>query len=161
MSHKFTEEDLEIGKHLKDQNITNILMVINKSDLVSKEEITKLFTGFLTSHPNSNVISISTQTGKNLENLENRLLEIVLGESMADGEVKFDSVVVANVRHRQALEGAFESLLESEKTTKLGLPGDFIAIDIRGALDYLGQITGETVNEEIIHRIFHDFCVGK
>ena len=41
------------------------------------------------------------------------------------------------------------------------LPGDFIAIDVRGALDQLGLITGETVTEDIIHRIFRDFCVGK
>ena len=47
------------------------------------------------------------------------------------------------------------------RTTAQRLPGDFIAIDARGALDALGLITGETVTEDIIHRIFHDFCVGK
>ena len=72
-----------------------------------------------------------------------------------------ESVVVSSVRHREALESALASLREAERTAEQRLPGDFIAIDARGALDALGRITGETVTDNIIHRIFQDFCVGK
>ena len=72
-----------------------------------------------------------------------------------------ESVVVSSARHREALESALSSLCEAERTAKQGLPGDFVAIDARGALDALGLITGETVTDDIVHRIFKDFCVGK
>jgi tRNA modification GTPase len=91
--------------------------------------------------------------------LERALLEAAGME--AQGEDGTGTVVVANVRHVHALQEAQRSLEEAERTAIQCLPGDFIAIDLRGALDALGQITGETVSEEIIHRIFRDFCVGK
>jgi tRNA modification GTPase len=72
-----------------------------------------------------------------------------------------ESVVITASRHAQALDKAHQTLRHALETTRARLPGDFIAIDVRGALDALGEITGETVTEEIVHRIFQDFCVGK
>ncbi|MCS6777397.1 MAG: tRNA uridine-5-carboxymethylaminomethyl(34) synthesis GTPase MnmE [Chloroherpetonaceae bacterium] len=99
-------------------------------------------------------ISVSARTGEGLSDLEQALCAYARTTSP-------DSVVIANARHQQALQQAHNSLTHALHTTQQQLPGDFIAIDVRGALDAVGQITGETVTEEIIHRIFQDFCVGK
>ena len=114
---------------------------------------------------------ISAQTGAGLEELETAIATHACGPSFPDSagqpaasslaEAAAEPVLVSSARHRQALEAAYHSLQEAERTVAQQLPGDFIAIDARGALDSLGLITGETVTEDIIHRIFRDFCVGK
>jgi len=72
-----------------------------------------------------------------------------------------ETITVTLSRHHLALEAAKDSLSIAIATVSQKLPGDFVAIDVRGALDSLGLITGETVTDEIVHRIFSDFCVGK
>lgn len=104
--------------------------------------------------PPRNHVSVSARTGEGLPELEQALCQHARGNST-------ESVVIASTRHRQALQQAHHSLTHALRTTQQQLPGDFIAIDVRGALDAIGQITGETVTEEIIRRIFQDFCVGK
>ena len=83
------------------------------------------------------------------------------GPTRASESDAAESVIVTAARHALALEAAHQALEHALQTTRARLPGDFIAIDVRGALDALGEITGETVTEEIVHRIFQDFCVGK
>src|SRR5262249_5118527 len=113
---------------------------------------------------------VSAQMGEGLERLETAIATLACGSSFsaigigagsAPAEALAEQVLVSDVRHRLALEAAYRSLREAEQTVGQRLPGDFIAIDVRGALDSLGLITGETVTEDIIHRIFRDFCVGK
>jgi tRNA modification GTPase len=169
-----TPEDRALGQRLVDIEAHGILVAINKQDLVTTaraeaivEETRHAFAAL--AHA---VLLVSAQTGAGLERLESALVESALstetGAVTADGpSTAFsmaeasETVLVASARHRQALENARSSVCEAERTVCARLPGDFIAIDVRGALDALGQITGETVTEDIIHRIFHDFCVGK
>jgi tRNA modification GTPase len=129
-----------------------IVRALNKSDLPPANGVTA-------GEPDLPLIRVSALTGDGMAPLEQALLQAV-GAGL-DGADAAASVVVTNVRHSHALQQASASLMQAEQTTLQRMPGDFIAIDVRGALDALGQITGETVNEEIIHRIFHDFCVGK
>jgi tRNA modification GTPase len=70
-------------------------------------------------------------------------------------------VVLSRARHLDAMRGVVEALESVQRSLEAGLPSDFLTIDLRGALQALGEITGETATEEIVHRIFHDFCVGK
>ena len=121
------------------------IRVLNKADLFPA-----------TQHSTLNTLAVSALTGEGLDTLRNAIAESVL-----HGRVSAESAIVSNVRHQHALESARDSLAHAESTTQQALPPDFISIDLRAALDSLGQITGETATEEIIHRIFHDFCVGK
>ena len=66
-----------------------------------------------------------------------------------------------NQRHKAALEQAKESLQRSLETIRSGLSAEFIAVDLRGALDSLGLIIGATYTDDILERIFNDFCIGK
>ena len=64
-------------------------------------------------------------------------------------------------RHREALERAERQLLGARKGLGEGLSVEFVALDVRGALGALGEVLGETVTEEVLDQIFHDFCIGK
>ena len=162
----WTPEDETVLDQVREE-AAHLLLVFNKSDLLTPEEADCLRAALSARTADfAAPVFVSAQTGAGLDTLETTLIESIRGGEKADEEVDGDgdgtgTVLVSNARHRQALEAALRSLQEAERTFRLRLPGDFIAIDTRGALDALGQITGETVTEEIIHRIFHDFCVGK
>ena len=78
------------------------------------------------------------------------------------GEIINDfGAAVINERHKEALIKAYESLKSAVETIEGGLPVDMTSVDIENAISHLGEITGLTVSEEIVDRIFHEFCVGK
>ena len=75
--------------------------------------------------------------------------------------VPLESVMVTNVRHKQALLLAQKSLLHAQQSTNSAMSQEFIALDLRDALNHLGEITGETTTEDLLDRIFSTFCIGK
>lgn len=107
--------------------------------------------------PPTEGVVVSASTGWNLIALEDALAELALGGRIAETE----GTVVTHARHRQALESALAHLAEAHKTLNAELPADFVSIDVRGALDALGKITGETATEDVIEEIFSRFCIGK
>lgn len=124
------------------------LVVWNKWDLVAPP-----------APNNGGAIPVSAATGWNIEALEDAIAEAVLGGQAAPSES--EAAVVTHARHRHALEAARASLTEARGTLAAGLPADFVAIDVRGALTALGEITGETATEDVIAEIFSRFCIGK
>lgn len=130
------------------------LLVINKCDLprrLGKEEIDAA------SPVNAGLIEISAklQVGLDLlrEAIRNRLTPSRL-ESQ-------DSVLVTNLRHIQALERALDGVEQAARSVEAGRAGELIAMDLRIAADALGEITGVITTDEILERIFAEFCVGK
>ncbi len=165
-----TPEDVAIGHRLTALETHRARIVVNKVDLVSAAQAHAVVAAARQVLPASvgEALLLSAQTGVGLEGLEAALVEGIAAPATKSRQNPYpeaaeesETVIVAAARHRQALEAAVAAVREAERTTQACLPGDFIALDVRGALDALGQITGETVTEEIIHRIFHDFCVGK
>ena len=77
-----------------------------------------------------------------------------------DIEVK-ESVLISNARHKNMLSKADEALSRALMTIESGMPEDFISMDLQDALSALGEITGDSVDDEIIDRIFTRFCLGK
>jgi len=156
-----TEEDRAIGAQLAASEVRRALLVLNKQDAVPPEQAQAVAAEALRTFgpPFFGAVSLSARTGAGLEALEAALARLVTGPEGGDSAA--EAVILTSARHRQALEAAHASLCEAERTVAQRLPGDFIAIDVRGALDSLGLITGETVTEDILHRIFQDFCVGK
>lgn len=156
-----TAEDREILQALRgggaEESPARIVFAANKRDAASESQIVAILTDCAAlAYAGDSSVAVSAQTGAGLAELEARLTE-----SGSEVGAAPDAVIVSNARHREALEAALNSLMEAERTANLRLPGDFVAIDIRGATEAIGQITGETVTEDIIHRIFRDFCVGK
>ena len=101
-------------------------------------------------------LRISAKTGEGLDQLRQRLVSI--GRSLMDTQ---NAVLVANVRHYEALKHASESLTAVQKGLDDGIPTDLVAQDLREAIYYLGSITGEITTDEVLGSIFSRFCIGK
>ncbi len=93
----------------------------------------------------------------NIAPLEEALAERILGGAAPAA----DGAAVTHARHKHALESARTRLHDARQTLEADLPADFVSIDIRGALEALGLITGETATEDILAEIFSKFCIGK
>ncbi len=151
--------DAQVGWSAEDGAIMDMLqdkkaiILINKIDIGDAIDMGELGRRF----PTTPILRISVQEGWGLEELENVIYEMVF-----KGEVRpEESVLVSNARHMEALLRAKASLRGVHRTLEAGMPVDLAAIDLREAWEHLGKITGDTVGEDVIDRIFSDFCVGK
>ncbi len=102
------------------------------------------------------VITLSAKNGMNIAYLKEKLFELAIGE-----DVPRESTVVTNARHYDALQRADQALGDVLTGLDSGVTGDFIAMDIRRALNFLGEITGEIGVEDLLGAIFSRFCIGK
>jgi tRNA modification GTPase len=140
-----TNDDRRVLDELEGKQV---LAVINKSDLPRKLE------QFET--PGVQV-SVSCRTGEGLDGLKRAISDVVRQGTIGPREHAW----AVNQRHKTALEQTCDSLHKALGTTTAGLSPEFIALDLRGALDGLGLIIGATYTEDILERIFNDFCIGK
>ena len=85
----------------------------------------------------------------------------MVGAVLGGGVSVSEAPLVSNPRHKEALERAERHLAQAQTSLEAVLPDDFITIDLTAALNALGEITGETVTEELLETIFSRFCVGK
>ena len=69
--------------------------------------------------------------------------------------------IITNIRHKDLLNKARNGLLQAKETILNGLPIDMISINIKTAIESLGEILGESVSEDVLNKIFEKFCVGK
>lgn len=104
----------------------------------------------------NNFIPISAINQMNIEYLKEKLYELALA-----GKVSLENTIVTNVRHYEALQHAADSLKAALQGLEANITGDFLAMDIRRALAYLGEITGEVGVEDLLDNIFSKFCIGK
>lgn len=143
------ENDSEIMEFIKDRQG---IVLLNKTDLqpvVSEEELRKL-TG-------KEVISISAKEGKGIEELEKLLKEMFLS-----GKVEYnDEVCITNIRQKQSIMEAFESVKMVKQSIEDGMPEDFYTIDFMNAYEELGHVIGEAVEDDLVNEIFGKFCMGK
>jgi tRNA modification GTPase len=124
------------------------LVVANKCDLPHRAELSGLGSG---------VVLTSALTGQGINELEEQMVSAVLGGKV----IVSDAPLVSNPRHRGALERAASSLDHALQAIDTGMPDDFVTIDLTAALTDLGEITGETVHEDLLEAIFRNFCIGK
>ncbi len=113
-----------------------------------------------TLHPSlitqENWVPISAINRMNIEYLKEKLYEAVISRKVSAGDT-----IVANARHYEALGKASEALEAALRGLENNVTGDFLAMDIRRALSYLGEITGEITTEDLLGNIFGRFCIGK
>ncbi len=131
----------------------NAVFVVNKTDL-SESIITKTLAERFAPE---NVIEISAKTKEGIDRLESWLKEYVYGSSRQSEE----EIYIQNERQINLLRQAADSLKDALEAAENRLPYDCLTIDVDRALTLMGEITGETVRDEIINEIFARFCVGK
>ncbi|MPM39113.1 tRNA modification GTPase MnmE [bioreactor metagenome] len=145
-----SSEDIEILEFIKNKKS---IILVNKTDIDNKIDFDKLC--MYTDEKNIIYISVKEDTG--IDKLTERFMELFFG-----GEIQTkDSVIISNVRHKNMLCKAAEALERAIVTIETRMPEDFISMDLQEALSALGEITGDSVDDEIIDRIFTRFCLGK
>ncbi len=149
-SQPLTEEDKEILSLVKGRQY---VIIINKSDLGSADVKEHLAPEF----KNAPLIELSAKTGAGFDAFTEWLQKFVYGNDRHLG----DGIYVQNARHERLLAGSLASMEDALAAAESHLPYDCIMIDLRNAAEYLGEITGDTVRDEIINEIFSKFCIGK
>ncbi|MCB2343164.1 tRNA uridine-5-carboxymethylaminomethyl(34) synthesis GTPase MnmE [Clostridium estertheticum] len=147
-SMDLSREDIEIIDYIKEKKY---IVLLNKSDLGGKIDISEL-----RNLKSKYITEISIKTGFGLDDLRNNIKDLFF-----NGEIKTEGVFVTNNRHKQALIRAKENLESSLSALEYTSAIDLASIDIRNAWMNLGEITGEALDEDIIHKIFSEFCLGK
>ncbi len=132
-----------------------LFILINKIDIDTSEKRNEFKTG-ITLHEDESMLFISAKTGEGLDELRESISSTV--ESYKAGT---ENVIITNIRHYRALSQVIDSLERVREGLKNNLEEDLIAIDIRHAIHYLGEITGEITTDEILGNIFRNFCIGK
>ena len=148
-SKELSKEDYEILDLCK--NSTGVVLV-NKSDLqqtLSMQEICNL--------SGKDVISFSAAKGDGLDELESYIKRQFIESKIEEK----DDLYITNARQKEALVQTKDSLEKVLESIEFGMPEDLYAIDLTNAYESLGKIIGETLEEDIINKIFKDFCMGK
>lgn len=145
-----SEEDMEILEKVKGKKT---IVLINKVDLAGKQEVDAIadkLAGF-------RVIRTSVKNEKGIDDLEKEITDLFM-----KGGISLNSeVIITNIRHKDLIAKAIQSIDEARGSYENGMPLDLIAIDIKNAAEFIGQITGESVSDDVIHEIFKNFCLGK
>ncbi len=134
----------EIKNELKRTSSTNVVRVLNKIDLLKESRL-------------DSDIQISALTGEGIGKLFDKMISLVFGsETYSEHDI-----VVSNSRHYNCLRNAKNALDEAFQSAEKQMSGEFIATDIRAAIDHLSEIVGKISSEDILNNIFSKFCIGK
>ena len=142
-----TSDDWQLLSTVRDRKH---VVVMNKADLTMAMETDVV----LVDHP---TYAVSAKTGLGIETVKAALR----AQLVSGGFDTTESVMVTNVRHRDALRRASDSLSQALESVQCGMAGELVSIDVRAAADALGEITGAITTDEILGRIFSQFCIGK
>ena len=132
-----------------------MVILINKTDIASAINHTEFARNILLEEKEQ-MLFISAKEKTGLDELRE-----VLSKTIGREKLNSDEVIITNIRHYESLLHVSESLSRVLEGLENSVPEDFIAIDIRQAIHYLGEITGEISSDEILGNIFRNFCIGK
>jgi tRNA modification GTPase len=148
-SEPLKDEDIEVLGKTKGKNT---IIVINKSDLPVHDKTASQLETYT-----SQILKVSAKHGNGLEKLK----ESIFQSSVKNWEEQKEGVIVTNLRHKIAIQAAYDSLKNGIKAIETDKPLEIIAIEFRDSLDRLGEIVGAVTTDDILNRIFSDFCIGK
>lgn len=149
-SQKLTDEDFEMLRLTENKER---LIILNKMDLEQKLDVDRLLEKV---DPNS-VISVSVTKNTGINEVENAIMDLFFEGKTGEK----DATYISNIRHISLLEQAIEALDEVINGIDLGMPVDLVQIDLTRAWDALGEVTGDSVQDELITQLFSQFCLGK
>ncbi len=161
---------IEIEKIKNKYPLKPLVIIINKKDIIAQEMITQFQVELATNNqqpttnnqqPTTNnqqltTLFISAKNKEGIEELKNTLLSFV-----NTGALRNNETIITNTRHYDSLLKALEEIQKVQWGMQQNLSSDLMAIDIRQALYYFGEITGEVTNDELLGNIFANFCIGK
>lgn len=146
-SREFDDEDRKILDLIRDKKS---IVLLNKIDLDGGFDFDENLEGI-------EVIHTSIKNNEGIEDLENKIIEM-----FNDGYIEANNDnIITNIRHRDIINKAIKSLESSLHDMEAGVPIDCFEVDLRNAWEILGEITGETVDDDVLNKIFSDFCIGK
>lgn len=146
---ELTPEDLELLESADDKKVIGI---VNKLDLENKLDI-----NYLEEHFKIPLIKTSIINGEGVDDLENEIQEMFFEGSLSSA----DSTYVSNNRHINLLEQAKTAIEDAISSAELDVPVDIIQIDLIKTWELLGEVIGEDVSEQLIDKLFSQFCLGK
>jgi tRNA modification GTPase len=149
-SQKLDQDELDLENQIKDYKH---LVVLNKIDLASPENISEL-------EKNLKEKVIRKICALKQEGI-NKLIDTIACTAITIDRDSSGDVILTNLRHKDCLTRAKDAVLKARKSWEEKMSLEFVALDLRIALDSIGEIVGKTVTEDILNKIFSDFCVGK
>ena len=147
-SRELEEEDIKIHESINSEKVIGILNKIDMERKVDLSKLTKI----------KNWIEISAMKNIGIDEMEDKIYHHIVDGNVEDSSQK---ITITNIRHKSALEKTKQYVENIFDTIHAGLPMDLMAVDIKGALDSLSEITGEISSEDLLDHIFSNFCVGK
>ena len=153
-SHRLDEEIAEI-REIRDSHLkAKFLAVANKTDRTAESDA---LMDRVREESGAEVIGISALHRQGIDTLKERMGALVEGLD----KIHEASVLVTSLRHYEALRNASDALQNARELITHGSETELIAFELRSSLDYVGEITGKVVNEEVLNMIFDRFCIGK
>jgi len=144
-SRPLDQEDIDIIEYIIDRKIVTL---INKVDLEEKLKLEGYDLG--------ETIQVSALNGYGLNELKDKIKQLFF-----HGQVEAKDYMVTNRRHKEALMRANEKMHAAKTAIDQGISLDLAAIDLNASWNYFGEITGDTLSEDLVDKIFSDFCIGK
>ncbi len=177
ISTKISKKDVSVIETIKNHaKEKNIFVVLNKIDKLTKKPIKNLDTfnieknkkilkrkdDILNLLKENNITPteyfiVSAKKGIGIKKLTKTIVEKIIG----DVETEVNNILTNNERHKELIQDTIKSLEEALEATKQKMPEEFIAINVRDSLSYIGEMIGEVTTEDLMDKIFKNFCVGK
>jgi tRNA modification GTPase len=148
-SREFEKIDSEIIKRLEKKNV---ICCINKKDIKQKINIDNITGNF----PPENILKISALKKQGIGKLEKMIKKIVM-----DGETDLNEAIIINTRHKNIIKKVNSLLKKAKYAMKEGKSEEFPSADLKIAYNLLGEITGDTKDDDVLKKIFENFCIGK
>ena len=150
ISVELSDDDYHIIELIKDKKT---IVLLNKNDLPNlydESYFTEIFAGKV-------IITTSMTKGIGLDQLEDSIRKMFY-----EGDLNIDSdMVINNIRHKNQLEKASKNIESVLDDLAVQIPLDCLEVDLKNCWENLGEITGESIGEDILDRIFREFCIGK
>jgi len=150
-SRGLDDDDEEIFREIDSKKK---VVILNKRDLIPKISLKTMKDRF----PNDSIVQISALKSEGIGELKQAIYSSLFHR---DIRVSPEHLIVTNIRHKTALSRVRKNLKDALKGLEEGGSLEFIAFEIRSALDSLGEMVGETTTEEVLNHIFDQFCIGK
>jgi tRNA modification GTPase len=150
-SSEIDQEDLDLKKQVER---SRYLLVINKVDIASPDLIRKNEQKL---GENPIVAEVSALKGDGLDKLK----EMIVSSSRSLRKDRTEGVILSSLRHRDALSRAKKSLSLARNSLKKKMSPEFVALDVKASLDAIGEVVRKTVTDDILNKIFSEFCIGK
>ena len=149
-SRKLTEDDIKILLKTKEKKHIVCLNKIDEKSKVNKSELGRYV-------DEKSILEISVLKNKGIEKLEEKIRDLTIGKDKFEIEEK----IIINKRHKVAILNAKDSLQNAIEALNKNMSEEFLALDLRNAYTFMGEVIGENTGEDVLNAVFSKFCIGK